>query len=237
LSVTLREPLRLPVEVIEVDGLPKVIAGNVPVTPINMVLGWKVENNGATRASINTYARAGRLFSEFGAHRGRALIDVTDVEFMWFVRALQGHHFLGSNNHQQLLNARLGARTANLMVALLYSIATDLQYLYGVKLDWYKYRGVPNELVEIVRATASGRKRAGMFRRTHRVPFTPRKIMPLPHEEFKNLLSAAKDRWGNTIEDGDTANAENPEQQRGDLFCRNVGILFSMRYGGARRSD
>ena len=37
LSITLREQLRLPVEKVEVDGLPKLLAGNVPVTPLNVI--------------------------------------------------------------------------------------------------------------------------------------------------------------------------------------------------------
>lgn len=236
LSVTIREPLRLPVEVIEVDGLPKIIAGGMPVTPLNVALKLKVEERGATEASVETYSRAGQLYLEFAAKRERSLIDVTDEEFRWFVQALQGRPFPGGGGQQQTLPGERGARTANLMVTLIYSLAAEVQNLYGVKFDWYRYRGVPNELVDIVRAVG-GHKRAKMFRRAHRVPHTPRKVLPLPQAEFEKMILAAHKRWGTIISDGDAAHAENPEQQRGALFCRNVAILFTMRYGGARRSE
>jgi len=179
LSITIREPIRLPVEVIEVDGLPKIIAGGTPVTPLNVALKLKVEERGATEASIETYSRAGRLYSEFAARRERSLIDVTDEEFRWFVQALQDRPFPGGGGQQQTLPGERGARTANLMVTLIYSLAAEMQNLYRVKFDWYRYRGVPNELVDIVRAVG-GHKRAKMFRRAHRVPHTPRKVLPLP---------------------------------------------------------
>ncbi|PYS76455.1 MAG: hypothetical protein DMF66_14660 [Acidobacteria bacterium] len=235
LSVTLREPLILPVEIIEVDGLPKIIAGNVPVTPLNVVLKTKAED-GATKASVDTYARAGRLFSEFAAHRGRALTDVTDAEFTWFKQALQGHPFPDAHNRQQSLSGRRNAGTADTTIALLYSIAADLKDIYGVRLDWHRYRGVPTELVEIVRA-AGGNRRARIFRRAHRVPHTPPKVLPLPQTEFEKMIVAAHKRWGNIVVAGDMAHSQDPSRQKGALFCRNVGILFSMRFGGARRSE
>jgi integrase len=236
LSITLREPLRPPVEVIEVGGLPKVMACKIPVTPINVALKSKVEDRGATKASIDAYARAGRLFTEFTAHRGRSIVDVTDEEFRWYVQALQGKPFLNGDGKQVLLSGQRGPRTADLMIELIYSIGADIEELYGIRLDWRRYLGAPRELVELARTLGRG-QRAFNFRRAHRVRYTPRKVMGLPDDEFLLLLLAARERWGNVIADGDAARAPDPEKQRGALFYRNISLLLSLRFSGARRSE
>jgi integrase len=235
-SITLRERLKLPVETIKVDGLPKLIAGGLPVTPLNIVLKWKRDNRGATDSSLETYARAGRLYTEFAAHRGKPLLDITDEEFRWFTRALKGGHFPDENNDEQHLSGARGPRTSELMLALLYSLAADFKDIYKVEFAWYRYSGVPNDLVEVVRVLG-GPARSKLFRRAHRVPYIPRKVMPLPDEEFKRLIEAAYERWGHNIADGDMAFAEDPESQRGALFYRNMALLLSLRFEGARRSE
>lgn len=236
LSITLTERLKLPVETVEVDGLPKILAGNVPVTPLNVILKWKLENRGATRSSLDSYARAGKLYVEFAAHRGRSLVDVTNEEFRWLTQALQGRHFLDENGVQRLLGGARGPRTGDTMIALLYSLAADLQEIYQIRFDWHRYRGVSNELVELVRARG-GKMRSNAFRRAHRIPYTPRKILPLPDEEFERLLLAARSMWGSTVADGDKAFADDPDAQCGALFYRNLGILLTLRFEGARRSE
>lgn len=236
LSITLTERLKLPVETVEVDGLPKLLAGNVPVTPLNIIFKWKRERRGATQSSLSSYARAGKLYVEFAAHRGRSLVDITNEEFRWFTQALQGRHFLDENGRQQLLGGARGPRTADTMIALLYSLAADLQEIYQIRFDWHRYRGVSNDLVELVRARG-GKKGSNVFRRVHRIPYTPRKILPLPDEEFERLLLAARDMWGDTIADGDMAFADDPAAQCGALFYRNLGILLTLRFEGARRSE
>lgn len=236
LSITLTERLKLPVETIEVDGLPKLLAGNVPVTPFNVIFKWKRDNRGTPKGSLDCYAQAGKLYVEFAAHRGRSLVDITNEEFRWLTQALKGGHFLDENGRQQLLSCNSGPRTADTRIALLYSLAADLQDLYQMKFDWYRYRGAPVELVEMVRATG-GRSQVVNFRRAHRVPYTPRKVMALPDSEFERLLLAAHQKWGNIITDGDIAFAGEPEEQRGALFYRNLGILLTMRFEGARRSE
>lgn len=194
-SATLSERLRLPVEVIDVDGLPKVMAGGLPVTPINVALKWKSENRVTTKASLGVYVRASRLHVEFAAHRGRALFDITNEEFHGFTQALQGRPFLDANGHQVFLGGSRGPRTADLMVVALYSLAADLQEIYQTRFDWYKFRGAPVELVEYVRALG-GKQRSGLFRRLHRVPYTPRKVRGVPDGEFERLVRAAYDKWG-----------------------------------------
>lgn len=235
-DVTFSEPLALPVEVIQVDGLPKVLAGNLPVTPVNVTLKAKRENRGATDASLEAYARASRLYVEFAAHRGRSLIDVTNEEFRWFTQALTGGYFLDAAGQQRQLTGERGSHTADTMIALLYSMAADMQELYDVKFDWYRHRGVPNELVDLVRFNR-GKSRTGLFRRTHRVPYTPTKVLGLPDDEFERLLRAAFEMWGETVADGDMAFAEDSDAQLGALFYRNLVILLTMRLEGARRGE
>jgi integrase len=235
-SISLREPLKLPVEVIQVDGLPKLLAANLPVTPLNVILKLKQENRGATTASLEPYTRAARLYVEFAAHRRRSLLDVTNEEFKWFTRALIGGHFLDADGQQRQLSGRRGPRSADTMISLLYSLAADLQETYDIKFDWYRYRGVPTELVELTRVI-SGRQRNNIFRRIHHIPYTPKKVVGLPDEQFERLIRAAHEKWGSTIVDGDMAFAEDPESQRGALFYRNLAILLTMRLEGARRSE
>jgi integrase len=234
--LTLREPLGLPVEVIKFDGLPKVFAGNLPVTPMNAVLRLKRDDRGATDASLETYAHAALLYVEFAAHRGRSLIDVTNEEFRWFVQALKGECFPDAADKQRQLRGTRCPRTADKIIALLYSMAADVKELYGVRFDWYRYRGVEIELVELVRASR-GKSGRNLFQRAHRVPFTPRKVLGLPDEEFERLLRAAYEKWGETVVDGDAAFAKDPEAQRGALFYRNLVILLILRLEGGRRGE
>lgn len=235
-SPTLRVPLKLPVKIVKVDGLPKVLARNLAVTPVNVILKAKQEDRGATDASLETYAHACRLYVEFAAHRGRSLIDVTNEEFRWFTQALKGGHFTDAAGRQQQLSGRRGPRTADKILALLYSMAADIQELYCVRFDWYRYRGVPIELVDLVRAKR-GKSSLGLFQRAHKVPFTPKKVLGLPDEEFERLIRAAYDKWGETVVDGDVSFAEDPEAQRGALFYRNLVILLILRLAGSRRGE
>src|SRR5712692_10172906 len=92
-SFSLHASLRLPVRARTVDGAPKIIAGGVPVTPINLVLRQRQQDEGATDASLNTYVRAARLYVEFCAHRGCSLIDVSHEAFTLFKHALLGDPF------------------------------------------------------------------------------------------------------------------------------------------------
>lgn len=235
-NITLREPLCLPVEVIEIDGLHKVLAGHLPVTLLNVALQRRRDTHGATPASLESYTRAARLHAEFAAHRGRALIDVTNEEFRWFVRALVGEPFLDADGQQKHLSGSRGPRTADTMIALLYSLAGDIEVVYGVRFDWRRYRGASIELVDLLRAIG-GRSKAKSFPREHRVPYTPKQVLPLPDEQFELLLLGAQRKWGDVIAAGDAAFADDPKTQRGALFRRNVGLLLTLRFEGARRSE
>jgi integrase len=235
-NITLREPLCLPVEVIEIDGLPKVLAGHLPVTPLNVALQRRRDIHGATPASLECYTRAARLHAEFAAHHGRALIDVTNEEFRWFVRALTGNPFPNASGQQKHLSGSRGPRTADMMITLLYSLAADIEGVYGVRFDWRRYRGASIDLVDLLRAVG-GRSKAKPFPREHRVPYTPKQVLPLPDDQFELLLMGAQRKWGDHIAEGDAAFADDPEAQRGALFHRNVGLLLALRFEGARRSE
>src|SRR3984893_2574741 len=71
-----------------VDGLPKILAGGVPVIPFNTALRHRARNDGATRKSLAAYARAGALYTTYCAHQGVGLLDIANDEFPSFVDGL-----------------------------------------------------------------------------------------------------------------------------------------------------
>lgn len=216
------------------------IAGGVPVTPFNVVLEQRHLNEAATLASLETFARAGRLYSEFAAHRGRSFIGVLNDEFTLFVGALQGRPFVDTSGRRVFLSSApdrpRGKRTCDLMLRLLYSIAIDVEELYGVNIDWRRYRGIPNNVLDTIKILG-GPYRAMRFRRVHRVKHTTRKVVGLPDEQFALLLRQAYARWGDVVAEGDVVYGASPEQMRGALFFRNLAILCVLRYAGSRRSE
>ena len=238
LNLSLSTPLRFPVRIRVLDGVPKILAGGIPVTPLNLVLVQRQREKGSTQASLDTYARAARLYVEFCAHRHRSLIQISNEEFIWFENALLGHPFPNSDGKLIRLDGERGRRTADLMLTLLYSLAVDMMERYDVSFDWLRYRGVPYYPTDPLYSTKrSARSNASGFRRTHSIRWTPRKIIGLPDDQFILLLRAAWDRWGNQIADGDAAYADQPEAQRGALFYRNLAMLMVLRYTGIRRSE
>ncbi len=231
---TLTLPLKLPVRIRLVEDTPKLMAGGIPVTPINLVLQERKAHEGATPASIETYLRAARLYVEFCAHRQQSLIGISDEEFRWFTSALIGQPFLDHQGQPVRLNGKRGKRTADLMITLLYSLAADISERYGVTFAWRRYKGVPNQLVGYQNLS---RSRSWNFVRSHRFKWAANKVVGLPDDQFAYLLRAAYDRWGQEIADGDVANAKEPEMQRGALFYRNIAILLVLRCTGSRRSE
>ena len=238
LNLSLSTPLRFPVRIRMLDSVPKILAGGVPVTPFNLVLLQRQREKGSTQASLDTYARAVRLYVEFCAHRHRSLIQISNEEFIWFKNALLGHPFSNSDGKLVRLDGERGRRTADLMLTLLYSLTVDVMERYDVSFDWLRYRGVLHYPTDPLYSTKGpARSNASGFRRTHSIRWTPRKIMGLPDDQFIQLLRAAWDRWGNQIADGDAAYADQPEAQRGALFYRNLAMLMVLRYTGSRRIE
>lgn len=237
LYVALREPLTHPVRVIEVDGLPKVLAGGAPVTPINVALKRLREVKGATPDGLGPYVRASRLYCEFCAHLNRSITEVSNAEFFRFHDALLGLPFMGAGGAHVIMRGERerGKRTADLMLSCIYTVAGQIEELYEVRFDWRRYGNLPTEVIDLIRATGG---RAGVsLPRTHSIKFTPRRVTGLPDDQFVKLIHAARKLWLDVIPDGDIAFSDNPQSQRGALYYRNVGVLFLLRYAGARRRE
>lgn len=231
-------PLEFPIRTRIIEGVPRLIAGGVPVIPINLVLRQRQRDEGATLASLETYTRAAQLYVEFCAHRHQSLLGITNEEFLWFKRALLGDPFLDALGNQAFLRGKRGRRTADLMLALLYSIAADIADRYNVAFDWRRYKGVPDYLKkDFYDYSSPPRSKSSGLRRTHRLKWVAPKILGLPDAQFIRLLQGAYDLWGQVITDGDRAFAANPEKQRGALFYRNVALLTTLRWTGSRRSE
>lgn len=234
-SILLNKPLEFPIEVIKVEGVPTILAGGIPVVPINVVI-QKRQREGATTESLERYVCAATLYLEFAAHLNRSLIEITNEEFVLFKEALQGHHFQEATGNIVRLSGKRIDRTSDLMITLMYSLATDIEEIYGVQFDWRRYQGKPRELVDSIRALNGFWSPKGL-RRAHRLRWRPKKVLGLPDDQFILLLKAAYERWGDMVADGDIAYAPDPESQRGALFYRNAAILLILRFEGGRRSE
>lgn len=227
--------LRLPVGAIKVEGVPKIVAGGMPVVPLNVALAQRLDE-GATLVSLDTYVRAGKLYVEFAAHLGRSLVDVSNDDFAVFKGALQGQPFRDASGEEVRLSGDRDKRTSDLMITLMYSLASQMEELYKVQFDWRRHQGISRELAESIIALGGVRSQKGL-RRAHRIKWRPKKVLGLPDEQFERLLKAAYEQWGDYISKGDVAYAEDPEAQRGALFYRNSALLLIMRYGGGRRGE
>jgi integrase len=231
-------PLKHPVNIIRINNCPKIIAGGIPITPINVVLERRLRLKGASDDGLDVYTRAGRLYVEFCAHLGRSIMDISDTDFSNFKGALTGSNF--SNSHGQtvrLVGTReRGERTADLMISVLYSIAKDIEELYMENFDWLRYGPARQRLAESS-FSHDMHTRIITSSRAHRIKWIKNKIVGIPDDQFALMIDGARELWGNTIPDGDIAHAEGPESQRGALFYRNVAILFLLRYEGCRRRE
>ncbi len=207
-------PLRLPVYVRWTNGLPKIMAGGILVIPLNVALRQLRDDNGATLASIRTYARAARYYTEFCGHRDKSLIKVSDAEFNIFQRALCGESFNDwqgrparlSVGEQRAEQQRLSACTGDNMISLLYTLARQIESLYAVSFDWRRYEGVDAANVDAM-YDQQGNRVYRILQRSHHFKHEHQKYTGLPNEQFALLLGAARDRWGGLIVDGDNAYA------------------------------
>ena len=243
-SISLERALKFPVEVIRVPAEdrveePKILAAGVPVTPINNVLSQRRRFKAATKHSIDTYLRAGHLYVVFCAHLGRSIIDITNDEFKIFLGALRGEQFLDAGGNGKTLEGKRSERTADLMVSLMYSIASDIEQLYDVRFDWRRYERLPREVIEALYASQSY-KRKIYLERQHRIKHAIPKALGLPDEQFARVIYRARQLWLDVIPNGDRVYIRDPEKlekQRGALFHRNLCILLMMGGEGARRSE
>lgn len=243
-SITLEQSLKLPVKVLRIDSEdhveePKLIAGGVTVTPINVVLSRRRRFRAASKSSIATYLRAAKLYVLFCAHLGRSIIDITNNEFEIYVGALLGERFRDSHGEWVKLEGKRSERTADLMITLMYSIAGDIEQLYNVRLDWRRYENMPHDVVEALKASSSYSRKIHLVR-LHRVKHAIPKALGLPDQQFAQMIRRARELWLNVIPDGDLAFIRDPkklEKQRGALFYRNLAIMLVMGGEGARRSE
>jgi hypothetical protein len=233
LSLTM--PLQPPVHLLKMDSMPKLVAGGVPVLPMNLIFTRKRQFQLAPDTTLASLAHAAQYYVEFCAHRRYGLLDVAHEEFTTFKNALLGEPFKDAEGNLVYLS---GSRNRSLrrvdhILQLLYGIAADIAEVYGETFDWQRYKGSPSP---------HGKARRHMHakqgsRRVHAVRWERTKITGLPDERFVKLLQAAKARWGEHISAGDKAYAADPEMQRGALFYRNVALLFVLRYAGSRRAE
>ena len=93
-----------------VDGLPKILAGGVPVVPFNTALRHRARHDGATHKSLAEYARAAALYTTYCAHQRVGLLDVANDEFPYFVEGLLGLSFRGASGQLVHLDGRRSSR-------------------------------------------------------------------------------------------------------------------------------
>jgi hypothetical protein len=209
LSLTLA--LQPPVYVLNIDSLPKLIAGGVPVLPINLILARKRRLHFVPETTLATLAHAAQYYVEFCAHRHYGLLDVAHEEFTTFTNALLGEPFKDAEGKLVYLSGsrNRSRRRVDHILQLLYGIAADIAEIYGDTFDWQRYKGSPSPFSH-VQAEVRPRGRHGS-RRVHALRWERTKITGLPDEQFVKLLQAAKNRWGEQITAGDQAYAADSE--------------------------
>lgn len=229
--------LHPPVHTLRIDSMPKLVAGGVPILPINLILTRKRRFQLAPDTTLDSIANAAQYYVEFCAHRGYGLLDVSHEEFTTFQNALLGEPFKNAEGTLVYLSGsrnRSGRRVDHI-IQLLYGIAADITEVYGETFDWQRYKGSSSPQSRAMTGVRA-RARHGS-RRVHAERWERTKILGLPDEQFVKLLQAAKTRWGEYIAPADRVHADNPEAQRGALFYRNVALLFVLRYAGCRRAE
>ena len=229
--------LQPPVHLLRIDSMSKLVAGGVPVLPINLVFTRKRRFQSAPDTTLDALANAAQYYVEFCAHRRYGLLDVSHEEFTTFKNALLGEPFKDAEGNFVYLSGsrHRSRRRADHILQLLYGIAADITEVYGETFDWQRYKGSPSTHAQ-VRAEGRTRPRHGTLR-VHAVRWERTKITGLPDEQFVKLLQAAHTRWGEHIPPGDRAYAADPKAQRGALFYRNIALLFVLRYAGSRRAE
>src|SRR6266568_3144749 len=135
--------LQPPVHLLKVDSIPKLIAGGVPVLPINLILTRKRQFQLAPDTTLASLASAARYYVEFCAHRRYGLLDVAHEEFTTFKNTLLGEPFKDAEGHLVSLSGGRprSRRRVDHILQLLYGIAADISEVYGETFDWQRYKG------------------------------------------------------------------------------------------------
>src|SRR5260221_4513919 len=133
LTMTLQPPVHL----LKVDLLPKLVAGGIPVLPVNLVLARKKRFNFAPETTLVTLAHAAQYYVEFCAYRHYGLLDVAHEEFITFTNALLGEPFQDAEGRLVYLSGsrNRSRRRVDHILQLLYGIAADIADIYGETFD------------------------------------------------------------------------------------------------------
>lgn len=204
---------RLPVWIRWVDGVPKILAGGVPVVPFNGALRHRARHDGATSKSLGAYARAAVLYTTYCAHQRVGLLDVANDEFPSVVDGLCGLEFRDASGQLVHLDGRVRSRrSADLYLALLYSLAGDVAHLYDVSFDWRRHQrlvGSCDGLTAVTRANLL----TGMGQRLHRLRHSQRRWWGFPTSSSRKC-SVERWRYGETTCDFDTVEPAWQKQSR-----------------------
>ena len=76
--------LQPPVPVLKIDSIPKLVAGGLPVLPINFIFTRKRQFQSTPDTTLASLASPARYYFEFCAHRRYGLLDVAHEEFTAF---------------------------------------------------------------------------------------------------------------------------------------------------------
>ncbi len=135
--------LQPPVHVLKIDSIPKLVAGGIPVLPINLIFTRKRQFQLTPDTTLASLASAAQYYVEFCAHRGSGLLDVTHEEFTTFKNALLGEPFKDAEGNLVYLSGSRNRshRRVDHILQLLYGIAADIAEVYGDTFDWQRYKG------------------------------------------------------------------------------------------------
>src|SRR5439155_7055349 len=143
--------LQPPVHLLRIDSMPKLVAGGVPVLPINLVLTRKRRFQLTPDTTLDSLANAAQYYVEFCAHRRLGLLDVSHEEFTTFKNALLGESFKNAEGAYVYLSGSRSRsrRRVDHILQLLYGIAADITEVYGETFDWQRYKGSPSTQVQM----------------------------------------------------------------------------------------
>jgi len=131
-------PLQPPVHLLRIASLPKLVAGEVPVLPINLILARKKQFQCAPDTTLLALVHAAQYYVEFCALRHSGLLDIAHEEFTTFKNALLGEPFRDAEGHLVYLSGsrNRSRRRVDHILQLLYGLAADISEVYGDTFDW-----------------------------------------------------------------------------------------------------
>src|SRR5260370_31074660 len=130
LSLTIT--LTPPVHVLRIESLSKLVAGGVPVLPINLILARKRRFQLAPNTTLTSITHAAQYYIEFCAHRHYGLLDIANEELTTFKNALLGEPFKNASGQIAYLSGSRNRsyRRVDHILQLLYGMASDIAEVY-----------------------------------------------------------------------------------------------------------